>query len=275
MGLGVADTWSQRAKGNVVSFNILGANVTGTAALPNQTGVSEELGSGNVIGNNLASGNLGGGISLESGSGNVLQGNKVGTDASGETALPNGAFGVNVQGEKNDRIGISGFANISVVSGNNGPGILVNNSTGTSVVNTFIGLDKAGTKAVPNAADGVHVENASTGTTVGGTTADLGNFIAGNGDNGVNVDSLSSGTLIGMTHVGSDLSGLIGIPNGQNGIQFHQTSGRVFSNTIVDNVQSGVLLFGGSGSVLQNNFIGDVVSGQHGNQLDGVFIFGL
>ena len=166
------------------------------------------------------------------------------------------------------------FANLSVVSNNAGPGIDITGAHNTTVANTFVGLDKAGATAMGNTGDGVVVENSSTGTTIGGATPDLGNFIAANGDNGVEVETGSTGTVIQLDHIGSDVSGLIGVPNTQNGIQFNQTAGSVLSNSILDNTQSGVLLFGGSGSVLRFNYIGDVATGTHGNLVDGVFLFG-
>ena len=172
------------------------------------------------------------------------------------------------------RIGVSGFANLNVVSNNAGPGIDIVGGHNVSVTNTFVGLNKAGTAAFGNTADGIVVENSSTGTTIGGATPDLGNFISGNGNNGVDVETGSTGTVIQANHVGSDVTGLIGVPNVQNGIQFNQTSGTMLSNSVLDNTQSGVLLFGGSGSVLRFNYIGDIATGTHGNLVDGVFLYG-
>jgi CSLREA domain-containing protein len=272
-GTGV-DLAGTASKNNVVSFNLIGTNVTGNAALANNIGVSSELGSGNLLSNDLISGNTAGGISLQSGSNNVVRANLVGTNAAGTGAIANGSFGINVQGETNTSIGVGGFGLANVVSGNNGPGIVINGSTGTVVANAIVGMNKNATGALGNAADGILIENASVGTTIGGATGALGCFISGNTNNGIDVQSLSTGTVIQLDHIGSDVTGLIGIGNGQNGIQFQQTSGKVTLSTILDNGQSGVLLNGGSGSLLTSNTIGDPATGQHGNALNGVFVFG-
>ena len=258
---------------NLIASNLIGVDSTGATALPNGVGIGVRFGRGNVLANNVVSSNSGGGIFLGNGSGNVVQGTKVGTDTTGEVKLGNGAFGVEVQSETGTRVGIPGIANLNVISNNVGPGVVVIGAGNTTVANSFIGLDRAGIAAMGNVTDGVSVQNSSTGTTVGGA-AGSGNFLAGNVNNGVNVSSSSTGTLIQGNDVGSDVSGLIGVPNAQNGIQLNQAAATIKGNLVLDNGQSGVLLFGGSGSLVQSNFIGDVASGTHGNALDGVFIYG-
>lgn len=262
------------SRGNVVSFDSIGVDATGKAALANTLGVANQLGVSNLISNVLVSGNTNGGLLFQSGSGNVIQAANVGLDFFGTTGVPNGQFGIELENESNDAVGSAGFANLNFVSKNGGAGVIVNGGAGNRVSNSFIGLNKAGNAALGNAADGVLVENAAVNTTVGGTTGTLGNFIAGNANNGVDVQTLSTGTLIKFNFIGSDVGGVIGIPNGQNGVQFQQTSGRVDTDSILDNGQSGVLLFGGSGSTVVNSSIGDVPTGTHGNALNGVFVFG-
>jgi hypothetical protein len=272
-GTGV-DVAGAVSRNNVVSFDFIGTDVTGSAALPNNIGVSDELAANTLLSNDLISGNTAGGIMFESGSNNIVRATLVGTNAAGTSALGNGTAGVTVQGETNTSIGVAGFGFGNVVSGNHGPGIVVNGSTGTVVANTIVGMNKTGTAAVGNTADGILIDNASVNTTIGGSTGALGDFISGNTNNGIDVQSLSTGTVIQLAHIGSDVSGLIGIGNGQNGIQFQQTSGKVMQSTILDNGQSGVLLLGGTGSLLTSNTIGDPFTGLHGNAVDGVFVFG-
>ncbi len=259
---------------NVVSFDVVGANVTGTAAVANNIGISEEDGTGNLIANDLVSGNTAGGISLESGSSNLVRASLIGTDTTGSSAIGNGSFGINILGETGTTIGVAGFGAGNDVAGNTGPGITISDSTNTVVANTVVGMNKGATAAIPNTLDGILVANTSTGTTIGGTSPSLGNFISGNGDNGVDVELGSTGTVIEKTHIGSDVTGLLGIANGQNGIQFNQTSGQVLFDSIVDDGQSGVLLEGGSGTLITGSYIGDVAAGTHGNAADGVFVFG-
>ena len=82
---------------NLVEGNRIGTDVTGTAALPNGTGVAIiYIGSDNTIGGtapgagNLISGNRRDGIGMYGGASNLVEGNRVGTDASGTQALGNG-----------------------------------------------------------------------------------------------------------------------------------------------------------------------------------------
>ncbi len=271
---------AQAVNANLVAVNFIGVDSTGGKGLANNVGITLTNGTGNVFSNDVVSANTAGGIFFNTAgtapatNGNVIQASLVGTDSTGELKLGNGTFGIRIAGQVGDKVGATGFANLNVVSNNAGSGIDLNGTKNTAVVDTLIGLDKAGTAAQGNTFDGILVENGATGTTIGGATADLGDFVSGNAGNGINIATGSTGTLIEAVHIGSDVSGLIGVPNGQYGVLFNQTSGRVLFDTILDNAQSGVLLFGSSGSAVQFSYIGDIASGTHGNASDGVFIYG-
>src|SRR5439155_26539513 len=84
---------------NIVEGNYIGTEVTGTAALPNDTGVVIVQGANvNTIGGttpakrNLISGNTNDGVFLRDCNtfGNVIEGNYVGTKVTGAAALANG-----------------------------------------------------------------------------------------------------------------------------------------------------------------------------------------
>jgi CSLREA domain-containing protein len=95
---------------NTVQNNRIGTNAAGTATLPNGgDGIQLHAGAhGNVVEQNLVSGNGGIGVHLrEIGtSGNVVRNNRIGTDASGTAALPNGTFGVALfNGPENNVVG--------------------------------------------------------------------------------------------------------------------------------------------------------------------------
>ena len=86
---------------NIVSGNFIGADISGSTALPNSGfGVSVKSGaSGNTIGGvspqarNVISGNNSTGIVINS-AGNAVQGNFIGTDSLGSGALANGGNGI-------------------------------------------------------------------------------------------------------------------------------------------------------------------------------------
>ena len=58
-----------------------------------------------------------------------------------------------------------------------------------TVQGNYIGTDATGSFALGNAGDGVYVEaDAGNGNTVGGTAAEVGNVISGNGQYGIELD---------------------------------------------------------------------------------------
>ncbi len=145
------------ATGNVVEGNLIGTNLAGTGALPNEDGVLIITASSNTIGGagpgagNLISGNTNYGISLANGSDNVIAGNQIGTDFTGKLALPNSG-GVGLDNTTGNTIGgtTSGAGNL--ISGNTSAGVDIGSalSTGNVVAGNKIGTDITGTLALPN-----------------------------------------------------------------------------------------------------------------------------
>jgi hypothetical protein len=107
---GAIVTLTTAAVGNVIQGNFIGTNATGTAAVPNEYGIS--LGSSNnLVGGgtpgerNLISGNTGAGVGAgatpqggQVADSNIIQGNYIGTDVTGQLDLGNGGVGVIMQG---------------------------------------------------------------------------------------------------------------------------------------------------------------------------------
>jgi CSLREA domain-containing protein len=132
--------------GHIVQGNLIGTNVTGTAAIPNgETGIRVFNSPLNTIGGttssarNIISGNVSSGIKLtEMGSTqNLIQGNYIGTAIDGFTPLPNCTFlaGNSVGGifffrEANNTIGGGINSAGNVIAYNGEAGVLVINDTG-------------------------------------------------------------------------------------------------------------------------------------------------
>ena len=221
---------------NTVSGNMIGANLAGTAALPNGgDGVAVLAGAqDNTIGGtaNVISGNLGNGVHVAGGasSGNAVRGNLIGATLSGLAVLPNGKNGVFLDGAKNNTVGGTTPADRNVISGNSSDGVLVANAgaTGNVVAGNFVGFGTDGATLLPNGLVGVHVGSAANDNTIGGTDPGAGNLVGPNG--GANVAGSKDGVAIddwtGTGHAGTPGVGnairqntIVENTNGVNGIR--------------------------------------------------------
>src|SRR5262249_47388517 len=134
--------------------------------------------------------------------------NIVGLNENGDMAVPNQDNGILVN-SSND-VSISG----NLISGN-GPGgagglDIGGMSSGTQVTGNTIGLNKAGTQAVPDEHYGVIVEGKTTNTTIGGTAKGAGNVISGNAGPGV---LLSGPAAVQGNKIGTNKKGDASIAN--------------------------------------------------------------
>jgi VCBS repeat-containing protein len=290
---------------NVIAGNYIGPNAGGTAAIGNATfndGFTAGVylgGSGNRIGTNgdgmadadegnVISGNRFRGVMVNAGSNNVLAGNYIGTNAAGTAAVPNVA-GVLLLSGTNTRIGTDGngvgdASERNVISGNTDTGIVFISASviGTAIAGNYIGLNAAGTAAVPNTNMGVSVglaSNTRVGTDGNGVgDVDERNIISGNIGAGVNVSSVP--TVVAGNYIGTNAAGTAAVPNTRAGVSLSGTV-RVGSNLdgvndaaegnlISGNGEDGVQVFGG-GAVVAGNSIGLSSGGTAlGNTLSGV-----
>jgi hypothetical protein len=167
----------------------------------------------------------------------TVLGNYIGTTADGMVALGNGYDGVrlniyiiNGAGASHCVVGGSTPEARNLISGNDSAGVALVGQvvTNNTIIGNYIGTDVTGTAALPNVKDGVRFWNSMAITfgspssnVVGGITAGDRNIIAGNGDHGVWIVGGSSGgtdnTIIG-NYIGTDITGLVKIPNGGNGV---------------------------------------------------------
>ncbi len=204
--------------GNTIAGNFVGTDAAGTAARPNQTGISVAtigilIGGPNPADRNLISGNAGAGIATVGALGATgirIQGNLIGTNAGGTAAVANSGDGINV----GDVYGVTiGGASGNLVSGNGGRGVAFTGSVGaggSSVLGNLIGTDATGTLPLPNTSHGVFLADAN--VSVGGRFADvnpLGNVIAFNGGAGVAIasgvhDPAFNNLIFGNAHLGID-----------------------------------------------------------------------
>jgi len=213
------------ATGNTIQGNRIGTNAEGTQALPNTHGVTLDNAPGNRIGGpDLADGNLISGnqvglvIARFGASSNVVRANVIGTTADGLSPLPNRQGGVFINGAPGNQIGGTTPEQANVISGNGFSGLQIfsNQATGNRIVGNRIGLDRAGTRAIPNDEAGIFV-NSAPGNQIGGGAPGEGNIIAGNRGSGL--------VLAGEPAQGNVVEGnVIGAPSGD--------APRIFGNDV-------------------------------------------
>lgn len=119
---------------------------------------------------------------------NQILGNFIGTDAAGNffasTSVVN-ASGVHLEsGAASNHVGTPDLANRNVVSGNSRNGLATYyEATDHNVFqNNIIGLSPAGDRRVPNLAQGIDINSASSYNLIGGTGPNERNVISGDGD---------------------------------------------------------------------------------------------
>jgi hypothetical protein len=224
-GVTISDTGT---KSNTVAGNFIGINNTGAAALPNTAaGVSIFGGAqSNIIGGttaasrNILSGNLNQGVTIsDSGTKtNQVLSNYIGLDPTGTVAIPNAFSGVSIfGGAQSNIIGSTGSGN--VISGNLNQGMTVSDSgTKTNqVLSNYIGLNAAGTAAIPNQWSGIDIFNAATSNIIG--DVGKGNVISGNGNYGMSLSATgTSMNTVKANLIGLNAAGTVGIGNGWSGI---------------------------------------------------------
>ncbi len=200
--------------------NYIGTDAQGLSAIPNfPNGIDvSQFATGTIIGGasvqvkNVIAGNNSDGI--DSSAPITVDGNYIGTTRDGTSALANGDDGIYLETASNgSRIG-TGAPN--VVSGNTGDGILVE-SNDNEIKGNYMGLNAAGTSAIPNGNKGVSVRGI--GNAIGGTGAGEGNVISGNGEDGLVLEF--AGTMnnnIRGNKIGTQFNGTGALGNGGDGV---------------------------------------------------------
>jgi probable HAF family extracellular repeat protein len=286
-------TTAPGATNNTIQGNFIGVNVTGTAAIPNNSqGVLLMGVSGNHVIGNLISGNSNTGVSLflsdlahpTPTANNDIRGNFIGTNSAGTAAIPNGAGGVECHsGASGNTVGGVTAADRNLISGNTGSGVSFGNLNSAAnnnfVYGNFIGTNAAGNARLPNTGDGVTLSGVS-GNHIGGTQAGQGNLISGNNNRGVTIVSASPGggqppvasdsNFVQGNLIGTNAAGTAVLNNTLAGVSINSSNNNLIGGTVglARNVISGS---GGNGAInLANNGTG--TAGSNGNLIQGNYI---
>ncbi len=263
------------ATGNLIQGNYIGTNASGTAAIPNGSGIYLS-GPSNTVGGslpgdrNVISGNSGNGVYIWA-DGSVVAGNLIGTDASGAVALPNnGLAGVYVTAEAgSNTIGGTAAGARNVISGNTGYGVVIHGGSANVVAGNFIGTDISGMASLGNST-GVVVSGA-TNNTVGGATSGAGNVISGNSGLGVKITG-GAGNVLAGNFIGANAAGSGPLGNGGHGVWIDNGghtiggTGEGFGNVIAYNEGDGVRV-DGAGATL-NTIRGNSIHSNTGKGIE-------
>ncbi|MEJ2709539.1 MAG: hypothetical protein P8074_18150 [Anaerolineales bacterium] len=259
---------------NTVSGNLIGLRSDQISVLGNH-GDGVLIGGGatyNTVGgdsmdeHNYVAGNHNGVVVLGSGSDhNLITGNYIGTTIDGSAPLPNMNCGVALaDGAQYNRVGGLG-GELNLISGNLGPGVVIENTSYNQVTGNFIGTDQTGMAGVGNGDSGVII-NLADHNVIGGDTRDGWNLISGNDGDGIEIvngdENLIDGNVIGLADNLEDL-----LPNTQNGVylQIHSQNNTIGGelrseprNTIAGNGSNGVVIngTGTDGNIVAGNAIG-------------------
>ncbi len=289
---------SPGTEGNIIQGNLIGTDVTGTLALPNEAGITITAPNNTIGGSvegagNVISGNTYEGIGILAEAlpvtGNIITGNKIGTDITGTIALGNGA-GVSLQGTSQNVIGGLTETERNIISGNQYGGISIDGSMNNvfdtennTVTGNYIGTDITGQHAIGNFHHGITI-NESDNNTIGGSDTGAGNLISGNDRIGINILDLSSYNSVQGNFIGTDATGTDTIPNGSAGISLRSgSSNNVIGGTdpgaanLISGNRAGISIgySGTDSNIVQGNLIGTDITGQIplGNNENGIDIY--
>ncbi len=244
----------------VVQGNYIGLNAAGDAAIPNLTvgleltNDSFTIGGTTAAARNVISGNGQFGLRLNAKSRSVVSGNYIGTNATGTAAIPNGT-GIYVWGSKALTFGgtLPGAGNL--ISGNTGPGLLVD-GPGVTLRGNLVGTDASGSSAVGN---GIGIQlNPAAQAQIGGLADGAGNLVSGNG-----TGILIAGAAAGITHnrIGTNLAGTAAVPNTTDGIQGGGKGTTITGNLISGNGAAGIHVQSDGSVTVTGNLIGPAADG--------------
>jgi hypothetical protein len=196
---------------NTVKSCLVGVDVAGLVAVPNDVGVDILNGFQNSISvDNVISGNLGHGIRLRSSSSyqNNISENKLGPDVTG-SALGNGEAGIALlDGAWENEV----FKNHISSNGMDGVFFEGNDPHHNLIIENLVGTDSAGGVAMPNGRHGVMLQSVATENQF------VGNVISGNTSYGVVVGFSSDRNSFKSNTIGLDIARVNSVQNNLSGM---------------------------------------------------------
>ncbi|KAB2822883.1 MAG: hypothetical protein F9K10_03350, partial [Paludibacter sp.] len=312
-GIYIYGYFSVSSDSNIIVGNYIGLGKDGQTELGN-TGNGIRLydnasytliGDGTAGGGNVISANHNNGVMLEDYTHlayNSILGNYVGTDAAGTSEKGNSYHGVffyaggGGESIEFNSIGDGTVGGRNIISGNGGSGVYIDgeNAHDNMVNGNYIGLNVSGS-TMGNGTDGVTLYGYGYGYMYG-TSRDtiINNVISGNTGRGIGITNYSMSSspvysehVILGNYIGTNITGMSPIPNGEEGIYLKWTSFNKIGdgtpqgrNVISGNTKAGIFLEETdpgedvSDNMIAGNYIGVASDGKTplGNSLEGVFM---
>jgi titin len=269
------------AANNEVIGNLIGTSYTGTASLPNRSGVVLDAGAtNNTIGGdtpverNVISGNDENGVLIsDTGTtGNMVVGNYIGLNSTGTGTVRNDYGVVITAGAQSNVIGEPGAGNVISASSFDGVVLSGASTSGNTIAANYIGTDAGGSVDLGNLQSGVHIHSGANANTIGGTSGSSGNLISGNNGEGVLIEGAGTdGNVLSGNIIGLDAGGTAELKNDVSGVSIasgaadNTVGGDVAGerNLISGNFGYGVTISGSDtdGNTVSGNYIGTDQSG--------------
>ncbi len=279
------------ALNNTVSGCYLGVDPTGNSAVTNgllplqiEAGASSNtIGGSTAAARNIIGGSVYQGLVMRDAgtSFNVIKGNYIGVNATGAATLANAWSGIEIYGgASSNSIGGANAGEGNVISGNGNYGIAFSATgvNGNLILGNYIGLNAAGTAALPNTYAGVAIYGGAAANTVGGFSAGARNLISGNGQDGVLITgATSTANTVAGNYIGLNPAGTTALPNNGVGVdvQGGTSANFISSNVISGNLQHGIYLVSSFNSIWGNTIgLNAVGTAAVGNSYNGVSLQG-
>ena len=219
--------------------NLMQGNFIGTYAIMNygnsQAGVYLEAANGNTLSSNVISANGWAGVWVTNSTGNTIKGNKIGTNENGTAAMANGHDGVALtDGSHENTIGGTTLADRNVISGNTNCGIILRDGANNNTIDyNLIGLNAAGTNAIPNGLAGVCVFSGSNGNNIGSSSSGVSQYISGNTREGVYIEYSDGNMINSSNRIGVATDNTTARGNGLQGVMLYGATNTDVSPTLV------------------------------------------
>ena len=201
---------------------------------------------------------------------NTLAGCYLGVNASGTSAVTNGVVPLQIaNGATFNTVGGPLATDRNVIAGSSFHGLIIRDAgtRNNMVRGNYIGVNAAGTAALPNTWAGIQIYNGAQSNHIGGPTSGSRNIISGNLLQGVSISGTNTtGNVVDGNYLGLNPAGLAAIPNSWAGVEiFGGATGNAVGsaspgvrNVISGNSLHGVSLSGAgtSANIVQGNYIG-------------------